>query len=106
LFFNNFNATSVTDKPKFVVVFIGPSAKLISTNREGVPAEDHKMLDAIAEKISEMAKDGIRFEICLFAARMFNVDPVTILPEINQVENGVISLIGYQTKGFALVPIY
>jgi intracellular sulfur oxidation DsrE/DsrF family protein len=97
---------AVTKKPEFVVVFLGPSVKLVSNNREGVSSEDHKMLDAIAGKISEMAKDGIKFEICLFAARMFNVDPATILSDIRHTENGVISLIGYQAKGFSLIPIY
>jgi hypothetical protein len=37
---------------------------------------------------------------------MFKVDPATILPEIKHEENGVISLIGYQAKGFSLVPVY
>ncbi len=97
---------AVTKKPEFVVVFIGPSVKLISKNREGVAREDHKMLDAIAETISKMAKDGIKLEICLFAARMLKVDPATILPEIKHEDNGLVSLIGYQTKGYALVPLY
>ena len=100
------NIAAVTKKPEFVVVFIGPSVKLISKSREGVLAEDHKTLDAIAEKISKMAKDGIKLEICLFAARMFKVDPATVLPEIKHEDNGVVSLIGYQSKGYALVPLY
>ncbi len=104
--FKGKNIAAVTKKPEFVVVFIGPSVKLISISREGVSSEDHEMLDAIAAKISEMAKDGIKFEICLFAARMFKVDPATVLPEIKHEENGVVSLIGYQTKGYALVPLY
>jgi len=104
--FKGKNIAAVTKKPEFVVVFIGPSVKLISKSREGVAPEDHKMLDAIAGRISEMAKDGIKFEICLFAARMFKVDPATVLPEIKHEENGVVSLIGYQTKGYALVPLY
>ena len=97
---------AVTKKPEFRVVFLGPAVKLITNVREGVSPEDQKMLDAIAGKISDMAKDGIKFEICLFAARMLNVDPATVLPEIMHTENGVISLIGYQAKGFSLVPIY
>jgi intracellular sulfur oxidation DsrE/DsrF family protein len=104
--FKGKDIAAVTKKPEFVVVFIGPSVKLISKSREGVSPEDHKMLDAIAAKISEMAKDGIKFEICLFAARMFKVDPATVLPEIKHEENGVVSLIGYQSKGYALVPLY
>jgi intracellular sulfur oxidation DsrE/DsrF family protein len=97
---------SVTKKPEFVIVFLGPSVKLISNQREGVSAEDQKMLDAIAGSISDMAKDGIKLEICLFAARMMNVDPATILSDIKHTENGLISLIGYQTKDYSLIPIY
>jgi intracellular sulfur oxidation DsrE/DsrF family protein len=69
---------SVTSKPEFNVVFLGPAVKLITTVREGVSAEDHKMLDAIRDRISATAKDGIQLEICLFAARMFGVDPATL----------------------------
>lgn len=97
---------SVTKKPEFVVVFLGPSVKLISKSREGVAPEDHKTLDAIAGTISEMAKDGIKLEVCLVAARIFKVDPATILPEINHEDNGWISLIGYQAKGYSLIPAY
>ncbi len=104
--FKGKDIAAVTKKPEFVVVFIGPSVKLISNKREGVSPEDHKMLDAIAVRISEMAKDGIKLEICLFAARMFKVDPATVLPEIKHTENGVVSLIGYQAKGYSLVPLY
>jgi intracellular sulfur oxidation DsrE/DsrF family protein len=80
--------------------------KFISTSREGIAPEDHKTLDAIAGTISKMAKDGIKLEICLVAARIFKVDPATILPEIKQEENGWISLIGYQAKGYSLIPAY
>jgi intracellular sulfur oxidation DsrE/DsrF family protein len=97
---------SVTKKPEFVVVFLGPAVKFISTSREGIAPEDHKTLDAIAGTISKMAKDGIKLEICLVAARIFKVDPATILPEIKQEENGWISLIGYQAKGYSLIPAY
>src|SRR3989338_261069 len=46
-------------KPVFVLVFIGPSVKLISKKREGFTPEDQKPLDEIANTISAMAKDGI-----------------------------------------------
>ena len=97
---------SISKEPEFVIVILGPTVKLVSNNREGVSPEDSKMLDAIAEQISEMSKDGIHLEICLFAVRMMNVDPTTILPDIKQVENGAVSLIGYQAQGFSLVPLY
>ncbi len=96
----------VTEKPEFVLVFIGPSVKLISTQTEGFSPEEKEILGKIANTISEMAKDGIKLEICLFAANVLGVDPASILPEIKHVANGWISLIGYQAKGYSLVPAY
>lgn len=92
--------------PVFAVVFIGPSVKLISKNREGFTAEDQKILDEIAGTITQMSKDGIRLEICIFAAQVLGVDPTSILPEIKAVANGWVSVIGYQAHRFSLVPVY
>jgi intracellular sulfur oxidation DsrE/DsrF family protein len=92
--------------PVVAVVFIGPSVKLISKNREGFTAEDQKILDEIAGTITRMSKDGVKLEICLVAARVFGVDPASILPEIKPVANGWVSVIGYQAHGFSLVPVY
>ncbi len=104
--FKDKNIRAVTEEPEFVVVFIGPSVKLVSKNREGFSAEENKMLDEIASTVSVMSKDGIRFEICMFAAKYFQVEAGSILPEIKQVENGWISLIGYEALGYSLVPVY
>jgi intracellular sulfur oxidation DsrE/DsrF family protein len=53
-----------------------------------------------------MLKEGIKLEICTIATKVFNVDASSILPGIKQVHNGWISLIGYQSKGYALIPVY
>lgn len=100
------NITAVDKKPDFVVVFIGPSVKLISKNREGFSSEDMKTLNEIASTITEMSKDGIKLEVCLAAAKVMGVDPATILSEVKHVPNGWISEIGYQAKGYSLVPAY
>jgi intracellular sulfur oxidation DsrE/DsrF family protein len=93
-------------KPAFVVVFIGPSVKLVSKDREGFSAQDRKTMDDLAKTISAMSKDGIGFEICLVAAKAFNVDPASVLPEIRRVPNGWISEIAYQARDYSLVPAY
>ena len=100
------NIIGVTKKPAFVVIFIGPSVKLISKNKEGFSPEEQKVLDEIANTISKMSKDGIKMEICLVAANIFGVDPSSVLPGIKHVPNGWISLIGYEAKGYSLVPAY
>jgi intracellular sulfur oxidation DsrE/DsrF family protein len=97
---------TMNKNPVFVVIFSGPSVKLISKNREGFSPEDQKSLDEIANTLSEMSKNGINLEICLVAAKVFNVDPASVSPEIKRVGNGWISMIGYQAQGYSLVPVY
>jgi uncharacterized protein len=97
---------AMNKNPVFVVIFSGPSVKLISKNREGFPPGDQKSLDEVANTLSEMSKDGITLEMCLVAAKVFGVDPASALPEIKRVGNGWISMIGYQAQGYSLVPIY
>ena len=93
-------------KPEIVIVFIGPSVKLVSKDRSGFKEEDQQTLDEICERtITELAKDGVKLEICLIAVKVFGVEPSSILPEIKQVGNGWISLIGYEAKGYSLVPV-
>ena len=104
--YNEANVRKVTAYPNFVIIFIGPSVKLVSTNTTGFSAEDKEVVTKIAETISAMAKGGIKFEICLFAADLLGVDRSSILPEIKQVDNGWISLVGYQHMGYGLVPVY
>ena len=92
-------------KPEIAVIFIGPSVKLVSKNKSGLKPEDQKIIDEYAKTITEMAKDGIKFEICLVAMKMLGVEPSSILPEIKQVGNGWISLIGHEAQGYHLVPV-
>ena len=98
--------SAMKKEPVFVVVFIASAVKLISSNRTDFSAEDQKYLKEIAETISKMSEDGIRLEVCLAAVKYFGVDPASIQPEIRQVGNGWISEIGYQARGYSLVPVY
>lgn len=93
-------------KPDAVVVFMGPAVKLVSKNRTGFSAADQKSLDEIAATITQLSKDGVKFELCLFAAKVMGVDPASVLPEIKNVPNGWISEISYQSQGYYLVPVY
>lgn len=97
------NLTIKSKKPELVVIFMGPAVKLVSKDRKGFSPEDQKQLDVIAGIISNMAKDGIKLEICVAAVHLTGGEPASILPEIKQVGNGWISAIGYQHKGYALI---
>jgi len=91
--------------PRFVVVVNGAAVKLIAKNQPGYSAEDQEYIDEIAERISQMAADGIRFEGCLKAAEIFGVDPGLFLGDINKIKNAWISLAGYQAQQFSTLPI-
>lgn len=93
------------NKPEIVVVFYGPSVKLASKKRAGFTEAEQKTLDEYARTVSAMAKDGVKFEICLIALRFAGVEPSSVLPEIKPVGNGWISVIAYQAKGFSFVSV-
>ncbi len=97
---------AVTEKPDFVVVFMAGSVKLLTSTRDSFSAEQKKYLEEMDQVIQAMADDGIRMEICSFAADFFKVDLETVTPLISRVDNGWISSLGYQSKGYALVPVY
>jgi hypothetical protein len=44
--------------------------------------------------------------VCAVATKVVGVDNQTILPEMKVVGDGFISLIGWQTQGYKLVPIF
>lgn len=55
--------------------------------------------------IQELAKQGVRFEACAIATRLFHVDNASMISDVKVVGNTFISLIGYQAKGYAVIPI-
>ena len=100
------NLVTMKKNPACVVVFMGGAVKLISTDTSGFKPEEQKSLKEIAGIISRMSESGIRLEVCLFAARLSGVKEDSILSEVEGVGNGWISEIGYQSKGYSLVPVY
>lgn len=88
------------EQPEVIIVLIGPSVNLVSTDKiKNAPEAKNE----IAKKISDMTADGIRFEICMTAAHAHGVPADSVLPEIVQVKNGWISLVGYQQKGYSMI---
>ena len=103
--YQNESVSTLPNPPNTVVVFHGPAVKLISTDRKGFKPEEVAEVDKFADTIRQMKKDGVTFEICDYAAKVMGVDPATIMPEIDHVGNGFISVAGYQAQGYAVVRI-
>lgn len=91
--------------PDFIIAFRGLSVKLITSDYGTVGAKEREARDAIAFLISQLQSSGVKFEACSVATRLFKVDNSSLLPGIKPVGNTFISLTGYQSKGYALIPI-
>ncbi|BAN34008.1 hypothetical protein SCD_n00159 [Sulfuricella denitrificans skB26] len=94
-------------KPDFVIVYIGPTVRFLSTAPDGELELEHgDTLKAIAERVKELERLGVRQEICAIATKAFKVPNETILPGLTLVGDGFISLIGWQSKGYKLIPLF
>lgn len=96
---------SLSEPPKVAVVFHGPAVKMISTDRNGFKDSDNEALDTFANTIREMKAEGVRFEVCGYALKVMGIDPSTVLPEVDLVPNGFISIAGYQAQGYSLITV-
>lgn len=91
--------------PRSVIVFHGKAVKLISTDRKGIDKNEIEAYDKVAMLIRQLKKAGIKMEVCMYAMKVFGIDPVTLMPEIDRVGNGFISVLGYQAQGYSVVTI-
>jgi intracellular sulfur oxidation DsrE/DsrF family protein len=101
------NLTRQGVKPDMVVVYIGPSVKFLTTKPtmelEVESGEAIKQMQATSKKLKEL---GVHQEVCSIATKVFGIDNATLFPEMTLVGDGFVSLIGYQTQGYALVPVF
>ena len=103
--YQNKSVSTLPNPPRTVVVFHGPAVKLISTERKWFTPEEMAEVDKFADTIRQMKKDGVTFEICDYAVKVMGVNPATIMPEIDHVGNGFVSVAGYQTQGYSVIRI-
>ncbi len=93
-------------EPDIILAFRGPAVTLVSTDRERFDHTDSDALNQIADHIADLQMFGVRMEGCSVATRLFQVDNNTLLDGIDPVGNTFVSLIGYQARGYAVIPIY
>ena len=96
----------IAPEPDFVVIFMAGSVLLLTDDREGYSAADKKRLQTMDELLFTMDQAGIKLEVCLFATKTFGIDPQSFPTEIEPVDNGWIASIGYQAKGYNLIPAF
>jgi intracellular sulfur oxidation DsrE/DsrF family protein len=91
--------------PVFVIAFRGAAVRLITSENWAFSVEDQESIKKAAASIHKLSKQGVKLEACSIATKLFKIDNKTLLPEIKVVGNTFVSLVGYQAKGYALVPI-
>ena len=85
----------------YVAAMRGPTVKLLVRARHG----DTELHNKTEDLITKLAKQGIRLEACGYALNLFGVEPEDLYPGIVAVGNSLNSVIGYQAKGYSLVPM-
>jgi intracellular sulfur oxidation DsrE/DsrF family protein len=85
----------------YVAAMRGPTVKLLVKARHG----DAELQKKTEDLIAKLTKQGIRLEACGYALNLFGVEPEDLYPGIVAVGNSLNSVIGYQSKGYALVPM-
>ena len=90
---------------KGVVGFRGPASRYITIDEHYVLEEEIGKKAKIQEWIKKLSADGITIEQCSIAAKQQGIEHTDVLSEVTVVKNGYVSLVGYQMKGFAVIPL-
>ncbi len=94
-------------EPEMVVVIIGPTVKFLSKTASPELAFDYeKEFDSIQTSIKALVERGVRIEVCAIATDVFGIDNALLPAGLSVVADGFISLIGWQTQGYKLVPVF
>lgn len=86
-------------KAHYVASLRGPTVKFLVRERYG----DAALQKATLDLLTELNKRGIRVEACGYALNMFGIEAEDLYDGVTAVGNSLNSLIGYQSRGYALV---
>ena len=101
--YNQLRGAGVT--PDFVIGFRGKASNFVTNDNKYVSEEELVAKKKVQAWVKKFKVRGIAMEQCEIATRLLKINPKDILPEVDMVQNGYISMIGYQTKGYAQIPM-
>jgi len=101
--YNQFEDSGVT--PDFVIGFRGGASKFVTRGDAYVQKKELPDKEKVRSWIEQFQELGVTMEQCWIADSALRIDPKDVLPEIKVIANGYVSLIAYQVKGYALVPM-
>ena len=91
--------------PTVVITFRGEASRYVTRGDGHVAADALETKKAIGLLIDQFQRNGIRMEQCAIAARARHIDPTDFLPAVDVVQNGYVSIVAYQNRGYALLPM-
>jgi len=92
-------------KPIFIVVVQGDASAFMTETDKYISAMDTGLKKIMHKRVHELMDMGIRFQQCGLSLSNMKVDRADVLHDIEIVKNGYVSLIAYQNKGYALIPM-
>lgn len=92
-------------KPEAVIGFRGKASKFVTKGDFYVEKEEQAVKAEIHKWLKRFADEGIPMEQCLIAAELHGIAPNDFRPEVKVIQNGYVSMIAYQNKGFAQIPM-
>ena len=92
-------------KPQFIVGVRGKASYFVTKGEGYVEPEDLAFKRKIQKWVKTIKGKGIKMEQCRIASGLVGVDLKDFLAELEVVENGYVSMIAYQHKGFAQIPM-
>jgi hypothetical protein len=101
--YNQLVAAGVT--PVFVIGIRGKASSFFTKGTDyvlDIDLPEKRQIEAIVKKLKTQK---IAIEQCYIAAGFQEIDIADFLPEIELVANGYVSMIGYHSQGYGLVPM-
>jgi len=101
--FNQLAEAGVT--PTFIIGIRGKASNFFTKGHTYIIDTDRGEKDRIVSLVEKLSKLGIGVEQCHIAAGLQDIDVDDFIPQVELVANGYVSMIGYQAKGYSLVPM-
>lgn len=92
--------------PDLAVVFNGRAVRLLGPGQDGQAGGQDDVHRRIVATLGRLADQGVRLAVCGLAMDAFGVEPGTLLPGLDAVDNGYLPLMDYQRRGYSLIPVY
>jgi len=90
----------------FILTFRGATLPLLKRRADAETPAQKAILSEIHERLTAFRARQMPLEACGVAARVFKIESGELDPSVTLIGNSLVSLIAYQQRGYALVPMY